>query len=198
MRDNDTPTKNDSDDGWQPERATLRDGETSDEMSHAERTAAMKAAAREELSGAGDDESGERYEVVISPADGYEREHAELLRKRLFDEGFYEDIVSIRPLRRAGDDDELATDGGAAERGDTSGPFDVTLPDGTTLGRHATLYHEAYGPVTVTQRSRSPHETYVRFRIEGAADRLFVEYTATELCDLWGETLHDSPSGGSA
>jgi len=42
------------------------------------------------------------YEVVIRPTDGYDEEHAKLLRKRLFAEGFYDDVVSIRRIDSRG------------------------------------------------------------------------------------------------
>ena len=45
----------------------------------------------------------EHYEVVIHPDGGIDKEHAELLRKRLVADGFYEDVVSVR---KQGEDDE--------------------------------------------------------------------------------------------
>lgn len=36
------------------------------------------------------------YEVVINPGDGYEKEHAELLRKRLLNDGFHDHVVKVR------------------------------------------------------------------------------------------------------
>lgn len=38
------------------------------------------------------------HEVVISPDGGLDEEHAELLRKRLLDDGFHEHAVSVREV----------------------------------------------------------------------------------------------------
>ena len=43
-------------------------------------------------------ERSDSYEVVIRIDGGYEEEHAELLRKELIHDGFYEDVVSVRPI----------------------------------------------------------------------------------------------------
>jgi hypothetical protein len=64
-------TQNDSDD-WTPEPAELRKGETTDESSHAERTAAMKRDAARELA----DDEHDRLpwcpdcEAIAVPEDG--------------------------------------------------------------------------------------------------------------------------------
>jgi FKBP-type peptidyl-prolyl cis-trans isomerase 2 len=41
-------------------------------------------------------DSGESYEVVIAPDKGYSEQHAELLRERLIEDGFFEDVVAVR------------------------------------------------------------------------------------------------------
>lgn len=46
-----------------------------------------------------------QYEVVISPTGGYEEDHAELLRERLLDDGFHEDVVSLRQFDEGDDED---------------------------------------------------------------------------------------------
>lgn len=40
----------------------------------------------------------EQYEVVIHVDEGIEKEHAELLRKRLINDGFHNHVVSVRPV----------------------------------------------------------------------------------------------------
>lgn len=45
-----------------------------------------------------------QYEVVIHGTKGIEKEHAELLRKELLHEGYYEDVVSVRKIGGAGDE----------------------------------------------------------------------------------------------
>lgn len=39
------------------------------------------------------------YEVVIHEGAGVERDHAEMLRKRLIRDGLYEDVVTVREVR---------------------------------------------------------------------------------------------------
>lgn len=41
-------------------------------------------------------DTGETYEVVLSIDGGYTKEHAELLRKRLLADGFFNDVVTVR------------------------------------------------------------------------------------------------------
>lgn len=41
-------------------------------------------------------DEGESYEVVIAPEEGYDEQHAELLRERLINDGFFEDVVSVQ------------------------------------------------------------------------------------------------------
>jgi len=76
---------------------------------------------------------------------------------------------------------------------DKSDPFRVELPDGSTLGRQATLEHIGYGPLEHESRSRTPNTVRVRFRVVGAKDRMFVEFSAAEIREMWGEQLHDDP-----
>lgn len=44
------------------------------------------------------------YHIVIGPAQGMDKEHAELLSKELIADGFHDHVVNVRPLR--GHDDE--------------------------------------------------------------------------------------------
>lgn len=46
----------------------------------------------------------QQFEVVICPDDGYDEEHADLLRKRLVNDGFHDHVVSIRETD-VGEDD---------------------------------------------------------------------------------------------
>lgn len=76
---------------------------------------------------------------------------------------------------------------------DGSDPFRVGLPDGSTLGRQATLEHVDYGVLEHESRSRTPHGVRVRFRIVQAEHRMFVEFSAVEISKMWGRRLHDDP-----
>lgn len=100
----------------------------------------------------------------------------------------YEEIAA-----RDGDDD-IRTDGGQAADDPDGSAFDVELPDGSVLGTDATLEHTHYGALTVSTRRRTPSHTKILFRIEGAEDRLFVEFTGEEIREQWGETIHDDPA----
>lgn len=40
----------------------------------------------------------DRYEVVVKPSDALEKEHAELIRKQLLNDGFHDHVVSVRPV----------------------------------------------------------------------------------------------------
>ena len=42
------------------------------------------------------------YEVVICPEGGVEKDHAELLRRTLINERFYDHVVSVRPVSDGG------------------------------------------------------------------------------------------------
>lgn len=49
-----------------------------------------------------------QYEVVIHGRNGIEKEHAELIRKELLHDGYYEDVVSVCKIAGAGDGDDGA------------------------------------------------------------------------------------------
>lgn len=40
----------------------------------------------------------ERFEVVLRPEEPYDKEHAELLKKRLEYDGFHDHVVHVRPV----------------------------------------------------------------------------------------------------
>lgn len=42
--------------------------------------------------------ASDRYRVVVSPAHGLDKEHADLLRKELVADGFNADAVSVQPV----------------------------------------------------------------------------------------------------
>jgi hypothetical protein len=75
-------------------------------------------------------------------------------------------------------------------------PFEVQLPDGSTLGRNATLLHTEYGELEHAQpgRSRDPWNTKVTFNVVGAPHRMQITFTATEIREMWGDELHDDPA----
>jgi hypothetical protein len=59
------------------------------------------------------------------------------------------------------------------------------------LGRHATLYHVAYGPL---DRSNGPERVdHAKFRVSESPDRLTIEYSAEQLAAAWEDELFESP-----
>ena len=78
------------------------------------------------------------------------------------------------------------------------GPPAAPVTDGeVTLGRNATLYHEEFGPITrVTNGVRAGT---VRFEVERVdTPTIYVEYTAAELAERWGEWVFEDPDHAAA
>lgn len=48
-------------------------------------------------------DTDDRYEVVLCGDDGYAEEHAKLVRKQLVNDGFYDDVVEVRPAEVSDD-----------------------------------------------------------------------------------------------